>query len=114
MPLRSGVNLSASSETVSPTIPWVVRMSCTVPRSPRVPGMVRPMRWSIMPSLATGSKVAVLRHPKASCCVKSWLISSQSLIVGIGAGAMVLGPTLDPVVEASRYAPEDGAYLEGL
>ncbi len=35
-------------------------------------------------------------------------------IVGIGAGAMVLGPTLDPVVEASRYAPEDGAYLEGL
>lgn len=37
-----------------------------------------------------------------------------TLLVGIGAGAMVMGPTLDPVVEASRYAPEDGAYLEGL
>lgn len=36
------------------------------------------------------------------------------VLVGIGAGAMVLGPTLDPVIEASRYAPEDGAYLEGL
>ncbi|MGE3962250.1 MAG: Type 1 glutamine amidotransferase-like domain-containing protein [Dehalococcoidia bacterium] len=37
-----------------------------------------------------------------------------TVIVGIGAGAMVLGPTLDPVIEASRYAPADGAYLEGL
>lgn len=38
----------------------------------------------------------------------------ETVIVGIGAGAMVLGPTLDPIVEASRYAPADGAYLEGL
>jgi len=37
-----------------------------------------------------------------------------SVVVGIGAGAMVLGPTLDPVIDASRYAPDDGAYLEGL
>jgi len=41
-------------------------------------------------------------------------VAHGAVLVGIGAGAMVLGPTLDPVVEASRYAPEDGAYLEGL
>lgn len=37
-----------------------------------------------------------------------------AVLVGIGAGAVVMGPTLGPVIEASRYAPEDGAYLEGL
>ena len=41
-------------------------------------------------------------------------VSHGIVLVGIGAGAVVLGPTLDPVIEASRYAPEDGAYLEGL
>ena len=41
-------------------------------------------------------------------------VAHGTVLVGIGAGAMVLGPTLDPVIEASRYAPEDGAYLEGL
>jgi len=41
-------------------------------------------------------------------------VAHGAVLVGIGAGAMVLGPTLDPVIEASRYAPQDGAYLEGL
>lgn len=41
-------------------------------------------------------------------------VAHETVLVGIGAGAMVLGPTLDPVVESSRFAPEDGAYLEGL
>lgn len=37
-----------------------------------------------------------------------------AVIAGIGAGAVVLGPTINPLLEASQHAPEDGAYLEGL
>ncbi|MQC18586.1 MAG: hypothetical protein DWG80_05890 [Chloroflexi bacterium] len=40
--------------------------------------------------------------------------SRGSVIVGIGAGAVVLGPALDPWIVASEFAPEDGMYLDGL
>jgi len=40
--------------------------------------------------------------------------SRGSVIVGIGAGAVVLGPALDPWIVASAFAPEDGMYLDGL
>jgi len=41
-------------------------------------------------------------------------VSQGSVVVGIGAGAVVLGPALDPWIMASQFAPEDGVYLDGL
>lgn len=41
-------------------------------------------------------------------------VSHGSVVVGIGAGAVVLGPSLDPWIMASQFAPEDGVYLDGL
>lgn len=41
-------------------------------------------------------------------------VSQGSVVVGIGAGAVVLGPSLDPWITASQFAPEDGVYLDGL
>ena len=41
-------------------------------------------------------------------------VNHGSVVVGIGAGAIVLGPSLDPWIQASHFAPEDGMYMEGL
>ncbi len=41
-------------------------------------------------------------------------VSHGSVVVGIGAGAVVLGPAISPWIMASDFAPEDGMYLDGL
>ncbi|MQC16676.1 MAG: hypothetical protein DWG82_00405 [Chloroflexi bacterium] len=41
-------------------------------------------------------------------------VSHGSVVVGIGAGAVVLGPAISPWIMASQFAPEDGMYLDGL
>ena len=38
-------------------------------------------------------------------------VSHGSVVVGIGAGAVVLGPAISPWIMASQFAPEDGMYL---